>query len=73
MVLLVTVVNPCNIAYHFNWHNLPFGVGYCLAVLFLYERELDEAHAHIAQAKSHKIDALFNLARAMELLALADL
>ena len=55
------------IASHFNWNRLPFWIHNDLAVLFLNERGFNNAHTHIEQAKSHAINDVHNLGRAMEL------
>jgi len=57
------------IASSFNWHDHLFWVHYALAHLFSDEDEFDDAHAHIGQAKSHAVDNVYFLGRAMELQA----
>ena len=54
----------------FNSHSLPFWVHYALARLFLDDEDkLDDAHAHLEQAKSHAVNDTYRLGRAMELQA----
>jgi len=57
------------IASSFNWHDELFLVHYSLAKLFSDEDRLDDARAHVEQAKSHSVDNAYNLGRAMELQA----
>jgi len=57
------------IASSFNWHDHLFRVHYNLAELFFDENEFGDAHAHIEQAKSHAVDNVYFLGRAMELQA----
>jgi tetratricopeptide (TPR) repeat protein len=53
------------IATPFNWHHHLFWINFSLAVLFLDEAGLEDAHAHIKQAKSHAINNLYRLGRAV--------
>ena len=57
------------IASPLNRHDLSFWIHYELAVLFLDEREIDNANAHIEQATSHAVNNTYHLGRAMELQA----
>ena len=57
------------IASTFDWHDHLFRVHYSLALLFAYEDRLDDAHAHIEQAKSHAADNAYYLGLAMEMQA----
>jgi tetratricopeptide (TPR) repeat protein len=57
------------IASAFNWHSQLFWVHYKLAGLFLGDGRLDDAHAHIKNAKLHTVDSARNLGYAMELQA----
>jgi tetratricopeptide (TPR) repeat protein len=52
-----------------NWHDELFWNHYYLAGLFRDEKELDEANAHITQAKSHAFDDTYKLGYAMQLQA----
>ena len=52
-----------------NWREELFWIHYFLAEVFRDEDEFDEANAHVEQAKSHAVDSLYNLGRAMELQA----
>ena len=58
------------IASAFNWHDQLFWVHYSLAELFLDKEELDEAHVHINQAKTHTVDHMHYMGRAVWLNAL---
>ena len=57
------------IASPFNWHDQLFWIHYSLAELFSGEKMFDDAHTHVEHAKSHAVDDLYNLGRAMELQA----
>ena len=57
------------IATPFDWHDHLFWVYYKLVELFLGEGRLDDAQAHVEQAKSHAIDGPYNLGSAMLLQA----
>ena len=57
------------IASPFNWHHHLFWNNFFLAVIFLDEDELDDAHAHIKQAKPHALDDVYKLGRAVLLQA----
>ena len=57
------------IASAFGWHNELFWTHYSLAKLFSEEGRLDDAHTHIAQAKSHAVDNAYDLGRAIFLQA----
>jgi tetratricopeptide (TPR) repeat protein len=48
-----------------NWHDQLFWIHFDMAELFLDEREYDDAHAQIEQAKSHAADGTSMLGRAM--------
>ena len=52
-----------------NQHHYLFWTHHALADLFLGEGRLDDAHAHIEQAKSHVANSAYNLGRATELQA----
>ena len=52
-----------------NRRDYRFWVHYSLARLFLDEGRLDDAQAHIERAKSHTVNSVYNLGRAMELQA----
>lgn len=53
------------IATPFGWHHHLFWINFSLAVLFLDEEGLDDAHAHIKQAKSHVLDDVYKRGRAL--------
>ena len=55
------------IATPFNWNDQIFWIYYSLTGLFHGEGELEIAHTHIEQAKSHAVNDAYNLGRAMEL------
>lgn len=55
-----------DIASLFDWQNQLFWIHHVLAHLFLDECSFDDAHAHIAQAKSHVAESQYKLGRAME-------
>ena len=57
------------IASTFKWLHSLFGINYYLAGLFLSEKRFEDAHAHLERAKSHAINAPYNLGCAMELQA----
>ena len=57
------------IASTFNWLHSLFGINYYLGGLFLSEKRFEDAHAHLERAKSHAINAPYNLGCAMELQA----
>jgi len=57
------------IASPFDWHNHLFWVHCSLALLFLDEDRLDDAHAHVEQVKSHTVDNAYYLGLAMEMQA----
>ncbi|KAF9781673.1 hypothetical protein BJ322DRAFT_1213014 [Thelephora terrestris] len=57
------------IASRSKWHNRVFWIHYFMAELFSNEDELDEAQAHITQAKPHAVDDKYCLGRAMEIQA----
>jgi len=57
------------IASSFGWHEQIFLAHRSLAELFLDEGRFDDAHAHIGQAKSHTVNNVYDLGRAMELQA----
>ena len=52
-----------------NWHSELFWIHFDLAELFRDEREYDNAHAHIKRAKTHALDNVYKLGRAMDLQA----
>ena len=51
----------------FEWHGELFWIYYSLVELFLDNREFDDAHNHIEQAKSHAVENAYLLGRTMEL------
>ena len=53
------------IAFPFNWHHHLFWINFSLAVLFLDEDGLEDAHAHIKQAKPHALNDVYKLGRAV--------
>ena len=57
------------IATPFNWHNELFWNHYCLAKLFRNEKEFNDAHAHVEQAKLHAVEDAYCMGRAMEIRA----
>ena len=57
------------IASSLNLDEQLFWVHYALATLFFMEGRLDDAHAHIENAKSHTTSGTYNLGRAMKLQA----
>ena len=57
------------IASTFNWASEQFGNLHILAAVFLSKGRFDDAHIHIEHAKSHTINDMYNLGRAMELQA----
>ena len=57
------------IASPFNWQGERFWIHYALAKLFCNEREFNDAHIHIEQAKSHTADDAYKLGRGMEMQA----
>jgi tetratricopeptide (TPR) repeat protein len=52
-----------------NWRIQLFWIHFDLAELFRDEREYDDAHSHIERAKSHAVDDVYTLGRAMNLQA----
>jgi tetratricopeptide (TPR) repeat protein len=52
-----------------NWHDQLFWTHFDMALLFRDEREYDNAHVHIEQAKSHAVNGVYKLGRAMKLQA----
>jgi tetratricopeptide (TPR) repeat protein len=52
-----------------NWHDQLFWIHFDMADLFRKEREYDDAHTHIEQAKSHVPNDIYKLGRAMKLQA----
>ena len=52
-----------------NWHTQVFWIHFQLAEVFRDEREYDDAHAHIEQAKAHALDNVYHLGRMMKLQA----
>ena len=52
-----------------GWDQQLFWINHALAQLFVSEEKLDDANAHIGQAKSHISDGGYNLGRAMEMQA----
>ena len=52
-----------------NWHDEQFWIHRSLALLFFDENRFDAAHTHAEHAKSHAINDLYNLGRAMKLRA----
>ena len=58
-----------SIASPFNWHHHLFWINFSLAVLFLDEDGLDDAYAHIKQAKPHALNDAYKLGRAVLLQA----
>ena len=52
-----------------NWHDHLFWIHFSMAELFRDEREYEDAHAQIEQARSHSIDNVYQLGRAMKLQA----
>ena len=60
------------IASPFEWHAQLFWIHYFLAVIFLDEREFDDAHTHIEQAKLHAAENACYLGHAMHLQALVS-
>ena len=57
------------IAASFNWRIPMFWIHYSMAQLFYAEGILDDAEAHVTQAKLHAVDNKYTLGRAMELQA----
>jgi tetratricopeptide (TPR) repeat protein len=57
------------IASRFEWQDALFWIHYDLAWLFFEERNFNDAHAHIEQAKSHAAENWYLLGRAMEMQA----
>ena len=57
------------IASPFNWHDELFWINYQLALLFRDEGRFDDANTHIEHAKSHTVNSVLNLGRAMEMQA----
>ena len=57
------------IATTFNWPHFLFGVHSSLANIFLDQDEVDDAQAHIEQAKSHALDNPYDFGRAVLLKA----
>ena len=53
----------------FNWHSPLFWTNFSLAELFLAERELEDARAHLEQAKLHALNGPYLLGRAAHLQA----
>ena len=51
------------IASSFNWQDHQFWTHFALAGLFLTEREFEDAHGHITQAKSHVLNDTYYLGR----------
>ena len=54
------------IASAFNWQSQLFWIHYSLARLFLDGNRLEDANAHIEQAKLHTVEDIYRLGRAME-------
>ena len=57
------------IASSFDWHDQLFWIHHALADLFRNENEFDNAQSHIQQAKSHAVNDVYCLGRAMEMQA----
>ena len=57
------------IASHFDWSDQLFWIHHSMALLFCEEDKLDDAHAHIEQAKLHAVDNPYSLGRVVELQA----
>ena len=57
------------IASRFEWHHQMFWIHDSMARLFYGEDKLEDAQAHITQAKSHVVDDKYRLGRAMEVQA----
>jgi len=57
------------IAFSFNWHAEVFWNHHNLARLFSDQDRFDDANAHIEHAKSHTVNNVYHLGRAMELQA----
>jgi len=57
------------IASPFDWHDPLFWIYYNLAELFRDEGRFDEAHARVERAKSHAVNSVYYLGRAIELKA----
>jgi tetratricopeptide (TPR) repeat protein len=57
------------IASPFNWPNQLFWIHYSLSRLFLEENELDDANAHLEQAKPHAVSDQYRLGRVTDLQA----
>ncbi|KAF9781840.1 hypothetical protein BJ322DRAFT_1111750 [Thelephora terrestris] len=55
------------IASRFEWHNGIFWIHHDMAWLFYFEHELDDAQAHITQAKLHAVDDKLCLGNVMEM------
>ena len=58
------LIEALRIAFRFNFHDQPFWIHYCFAWLFRDRGELNDAHAHIIQAKLYTISDAYYLGRA---------
>ena len=57
------------IASRFEWHDQMFYINESMTLLFWNEDKLDNAQAHVTQAKSYAVDDKYRLGRAMEIQA----
>ena len=57
------------IASSFGWYHEQFWGHYCLAELFSDQGRFDDSHAHVERARSHAVNDMYCLGRAIELQA----